>query len=541
LKLNQLKIMLYLKYSSPVDESLSVLKSDSLIVSLFNDAPDAIFVLDAKDYSIIDCNNKSLEIFEAASKSSLISLSSFRLYESEPVEFSKNLTEKNIKNGGEHTQELSFRTLNQNVFWGRLKKRSLIINEKEYILLRISKVVDYMSTEETLTTLLRGTSQVTGKMFLKEFSKLLCRTFEVKYSIIGKLSADKKKLNIVQSCGPLSDITETSYTVQGTMLENVVRGYTTFYPLGARELFPNDVFAIKNEVEGFMGTPVYGNSGEVMGIIAFMHDKPLKEVPNSRYIMSIFAARTAAELQRIRSKEILKEQTRELATSNTVKDKLLSVISDDLLDPLHTIISFSEHLRAHIKTYEKDVISERVEIIDNSLRNVYFLLENLSEWSRIYREPVHPHLAPFRLKEVIEETLSLFKYIIEIKGLKVSLEIESEKEFISDKNMFNIILRNILSNSIKYNLKGGSLNISLSDTDDFWLIKIKDTGIGMSSAEVKTILKANSSIPELDFKKKNTLGLGLVLTRNFIERLGGKLNIESKPEEGTTVTVGIPK
>jgi hypothetical protein len=518
--------MLYLKYSSPVDEKASILEGDPLIVSLFNDAPDAIFVLDAKDFSIIDCNNKSLELFEAASKSSLISLSSFRLYESDPVEFSRNLTERNIKNGGEHTQELSFRTLNQNVFWGRLKKRSLLINEKEYILLRISKVVDYMSTEETLTTLLRGTSQVTGTMFLKEFSKLLCRTFEVKYSLIGKLTADKKKLNIVQSYGPLAEKTTTSYMVQGTMLENVVRGYTTFYPSGARELFPTDIFALQNEVEGFMGTPVYGNSGEVMGIVAFLHDKPLKEVPNSRYIMSIFAARTAAELQRIRSKEILKEQTRELSTSNIVKDKLLSVISDDLLDPMNTIISFSEHLRSHIKTYEKDVVEERVEIIDNSLRNIYFMLENLSEWSRIYREPVRPHNVPFKLKEVIEENLSLFKYIIDIKGLKVSMPICSDVQIIS-------------ANAIKYNVKQGCLDISMTEEDNHRVLEIKDTGIGMSPAEVKTILKANSNVPELDLKKKNSSGLGLVLTRNFIERLDCKLWIESKQDEGTTVKIGI--
>jgi signal transduction histidine kinase len=531
--------MLYLKYSTPVDESFSILKNDPLIISLFNDAPDAIFVLDTKDFSIIDCNNKSLEIFEAESKSSLISLSSFRLYESDPVEFSRNLTEKNIKNGGEHTQELSFRTLNQNVFWGRLKKRSLLINDKEYILLRISKVVDYMSTEETLTTLLRGTAQVTGTMFLKEFSKLLCRTFEVKYSIIGKLSADKKKLNIVQTYGPLAESTTNSYTVQGTMLENVVRGYTTFYPSGARELFPNDLFAGLHCVEGFMGAPVYGNSGEVMGIVAYMHDKAIKEVPNSRYIMSIFAARTAAELQRIRSKEILKDQTRELSTSNIVKDKLLSVISDDLLDPLNTVISFSEHLRSHIKSYEKDVVEERVEIIDNSLRNIYFMLENLSEWSRIYREPVRPHNTPFIIKEVIEENLSLFKYIIDIKRLKVNLQIGNDIEVVSDRNMFNIILRNILSNAIKYNVKGGAVDISITEEDNIRAIKVKDTGVGMSPTEVKTILKANINTPELVFKKKNSCGLGLVLTRNFIERLGGKISIESKPDEGTTVIVTI--
>jgi signal transduction histidine kinase len=533
--------MHYLKYPSSADESLSILNADPLFVSLFNDAPDAIFVLDPKDFSIIDCNNKSLEIFEAESKSSLISLSSFRLYESDPVEFSKNLTEKNIKNVGEHTQELSFRTLNQNVFWGRLKKRSLLINEKEYILLRISKVVDYMSTEETLTTLLRGTSQVTGTMFLKEFSKLLCRTFEVKYSIIGKLSADKKKLNIVQSFGPLAEESTTNYSVQGTIFENVVRGYTTFYPTIVKDLFPDDVFARKNEVEGFMGTPIYGNSGEVMGVVAYMHDKPIKEIPNSRYIMSIFAARTAAELQRIRSKEILKDQTRELSTSNSVKDKLLSFISDDLLDPLNTIISFSEHLRSHIKEYEKEIVEERVEIIDNSLRNIYFMLENLSEWSRIYREPVHPRLSSFKLKGIIEDNLSLFRYLIDIKGLKVNLNIENDPEINTDRKMYNIVVRNIISNAVKCNVKGGLLDFSLTQDDFFTVLKIRDSGIGMSAAEVKSILKANNTIPELDFKKKNSIGLGLILTRNYIDRLGGKLNIESIPDEGTTVSIGLPK
>ena len=180
---------------------LSTLINDPFVAALFNDAPDAIFILDPKDYTIIECNNKSLEIFETESKMSLINLPSFRLYESEPVEFSRHLIEKNIKNGGEYTQELTFRTLKQNIFWGRLKKRPILYNEKEYILLRISKINDYLSAEETLSTLLRGTAQVTGTMFLKEFVKLLCRTFDVKYSFIGKLSADKKRFSIVQSFG----------------------------------------------------------------------------------------------------------------------------------------------------------------------------------------------------------------------------------------------------------------------------------------------------------------------------------------------------
>ena len=89
--------MLYVKYASIGEESKAFFEKQPFSNALFSDAPDAIFILDGKDYSIIDCNIKALEFFEAENKSSLISLSSFRLYESEPIEFSRNLLESNIK------------------------------------------------------------------------------------------------------------------------------------------------------------------------------------------------------------------------------------------------------------------------------------------------------------------------------------------------------------------------------------------------------------------------------------------------------------
>lgn len=531
--------MLYVKYANPVDKSTFDFKDDPFVSVLFNDAPDAIFILDSKDFSILECNTKSLEIFESESKMSLINLPSFRLYESEPVEFSRHLLEKNIRNGGEHTQELAFRTLKQNIFWGRLKKRSFILDEKEYVLLRISKINDYLSAEETLSTLLRGTAQVTGTMFLKEFVKLLCRTFDVKYSFIAKLSADKKKFNIVQSYGSLTEDNDKNYPIEGTMLENVARGYTTFYPAKVKELFPQDNLAIVNEIEGFMGAPVYGNSGEVMGMIAFLNDKPLKEVPNSRYIMSIFASRTAAELQRIRSKEILKEQTRELATANSVKDKLLAVIADDLLGPINDLIGFSDNLKENNTNYKKEEYIERMEIIDNSLRNVFYILSNLSEWSRLHREPIHPHFTQISMKELILQAYQSQKNLAELKELKVNLDIDSSITLCSDKKMLSTIFRNILSNAIKYNRIGGEINISASNNGSESIVSIEDTGNGMNSSEVKHLLKTNYSVDYNSGETGNN-GLGFILSRQYVELLGGKIEINSEVNNGTVVKIILP-
>jgi len=533
--------MRYVKYLNHEEESKKIFDNQPLIAALFNDAPDAIFILDATNYSIVDCNNKALEIFEAESKSSLINLPSFRLYESEPIEFSQNLLETNFKNGGEYTQELSFRTLKQNVFWGRLNKRSIKLEEDAYVVLRISKVIDYLRAEEALSSLLRGTAKVTGKKFFKELTKLLCRSFDVKYSYIGKLTSDKKFLRIVDFCGPFNDKDFLKYLVTGSMTENILRGYTTFYPKGIKELFPDDSLGVKYNMEGFMGTPIYGNSGEIIGILAFMHDRPMQEVPNSRYILSIFASRSAAEMQRLRSKEILKEQTRSLADANSLKDKLLSVISHNLINPLQAVMGYSELVRMKIDSYEKSKVIENIEIIDNSIRNIYFLVENLSDWSRIYRDKIQLHPERLSLFEIVEDVISLFKYIIDIKDLKVDIQFEVASDLFTDKHLLMSILRNIISNSVNYTSKGGSISLCNKEVEDTVIISIKDTGLGMSEELINSIFKADDTIPELTMASNNTKGFGLLLTKNFINRLGGHLFIKSAINKGTEVAFSIPK
>jgi signal transduction histidine kinase len=533
--------MRYVKYIDQVEKLKLNIEKEPLFLSLFNDAPDAIFILNAKDYSILDCNIKALDVFEAGSKSSLIDLSSYRLYESEPVEFSRDTLETSLRNGGEYTQELAFRTLKQNIFWGRLKKRSIRIEADEYVILRISKVIDYLRAEETLSSLLRGTAKFTGKKYFKELTKLLCRSFDVKYSFIAKLSVDKKSLKILEYAGPIHEKDLNKYPVMGSMTENVVKGYTTFYPKGANELFPEDIMASNYKIEGFMGTPLYGTSGEVVGVLAFMHDKTFQEIPNSRYILSIFASRSAAEIQRMRSKEILKEQTQSLANANTLKDKLLSVISHNLINPLQSALGFSELLRSKIDHLERSKIIENVEIIDNSIRNIYFLIENLSDWSRIYRDKIHMHPEDISIPELIEDNLLFLKYIIDFKEIVMDVKLQDIPKIHTDRHMLDTIIRNILSNAVKYSSKWSEISIYYKESEHELTLFIKDSGIGMSEDDINTIYGAGDNIPELNMVNKNVNGFGLLLTRNFIKRLGGNLIIRSQQNKGTEVEFSIPR
>lgn len=533
--------MLYVKYDPATEYPRDFFEKQPLLNELFSDAPDAIFILNSHDYSIIDCNHKALEFFETENKSSLINLSSFRLYESEPIEFSRNLLEANIKNGGEHTQELAFRTLKQNVFWGKLSKRSVKTEDFEFIILRISKAFDYLNSEKALSEILRGTAKVTGVKYFKELTKLLCRTFNVKYSFIGKFVESGKYYNIVDSYGPFTGLSSGKNPVKRCLVENVLKGYTTYYPAGSKDLFPGDKLAARNNIEGFMGTPVFGSTGEVVGIIAFMNDFSIQEIPNSRYILSIFASRTAAEFQRIRSKEILKEQSRDLADANVTKDKLLSVLSHDLLNPLHSIMGFSELLQIKGETYEKKKILSQVAIIDNSIKNIYCKLENISDWSVVYSEKLHVNPENIFLENIVQENLSLFEFLIKNKELNISVSLADCPPVNTDKHMLNSIVRNLLSNAVKNTPKGGNISFSFYEKSNNITFVVQDNGVGMLQENLDKITGIRTRESETIFHKDQSSGIGYIIINKFMECLKGSYTVKSGPETGTKVAVTLPK
>ena len=246
-------------------------------------------------------------------------------------------------------------------------------------------------------------------------------------------------------------------------------------------------------------------------------------------------------MQRIRSKEILKEQARELADANNIKDKLLSVISHDLLNPLHSIMGFSELLRTKVDVYQKEKIVERVDIIDNSIKNIYFKLENLSDWSSLTRDKLRVSPEFISPEESVKLGLSLFHFIIEIKELNIVLNLNNCPMIYTDRHMFNSIIRNLLSNAIKYTPKGGEITIGYGEKSGKVELVVKDNGIGMLQEDIDKILAVDSNFNAADIKDNQSAGLGFILINAFVKQLGGSMTIKSVPEKATEVTIRLPQ
>jgi PAS domain S-box-containing protein len=291
---------------------------DALYQNLFDESPDAIFLLQPDDFMIIDCNIKALQLFQVQDKAELIGMEYFSLYDSEPVEFSKINFIDTINKGMEHSQELAFRTIKGNVFWGRCSIRKVETSQDSLIVFRVRLVVDYMKTAEMLASLVKHTAKVTGYKFFSVLTELLSKSFGVSMTMIARIDPESKTARIIQGWHKTQKIENSSFDLETSSSLNVLKGYTTYYPSNLRELFPEDKFIRKLDMESYLGTPVFNTSGEVCGLLVLMDNQPMEEIPNSRYILALFASRAGAELERIEIEQYYRRQIEKLTTPASV-------------------------------------------------------------------------------------------------------------------------------------------------------------------------------------------------------------------------------
>jgi PAS domain S-box-containing protein len=239
--------------------------------------------------------------------------------------------------------------------------------------------------------------------------------------------------------------------------------------------------------------------------------------------------------------KLVKERTRELEILNNTKDKFFSIIAHDLKNPVAGIISSTEML---IKTLnknpdDKERLNKYSENILTSTRDGYKLLENLLEWARAQTGAIKYEPQDIRLTESIKECANSMKLMFDNKNIKI---IFPEKSFMvfADKNMMCAVVRNMLSNAIKYSFPGGSIIINIEKKHNYIFTEIVDQGVGMSEKTKSMLFRIEnkSSMPGTHDEKGT--GLGLILCKEFIEKNGGTISVESEVGKGSKFTFSLP-
>ena len=236
----------------------------------------------------------------------------------------------------------------------------------------------------------------------------------------------------------------------------------------------------------------------------------------------------------------LRYKNRELNKINTTKDRLFSIIAHDLKGPIGSSLALSKILAEENQTNKQSAGNNYSALIYQSLNSSYSLLNNLLEWARsqfqkIEFNPQHLHL--FNVVDVIkEQMLSQFQN----KAVNIEVRIENSQQVFADEVMFKTIIRNLLSNAIKFSNPNGEIIISSNKKGEFIEISVQDFGIGIEPEIIPHLFEFNSNISRPGTMGETGTGLGLNLVKEFVEKHGGKIWVESKTREGSAFIFTFP-
>lgn len=238
----------------------------------------------------------------------------------------------------------------------------------------------------------------------------------------------------------------------------------------------------------------------------------------------------------------LKHYSDNLKKSNTAKDNLFSIIAHDLRNPFHTILGASELLASYSNEMNAEEIKETAQNIYRSASNVYNLLVNLLEWSRFQSGKLEVNKTQFNLCEIVNQVIELYAEQSERKKIRIHSQCEDNCNVFADKYMIESVVRNLISNSIKFTPSGKSIEIVCKNlNDEFAEFSVKDYGVGIPANIKSKLFQIDSQISTKGTEQEKGTGLGLVLCKDFIEKNGGTISFESEVGKGSLFKVTIPK
>lgn len=241
------------------------------------------------------------------------------------------------------------------------------------------------------------------------------------------------------------------------------------------------------------------------------------------------------------NEDYIKQINEELENATKNKDKFFSIISHDLRSPLSGIMSLMDILVTDYHTMDED---EKKEIISEAAitsRNTFTLMENLLDWSRIQTGKMNFEPKNISLTLITNNIRNLFTQKLKEKSITLNFEIETEFFAFADLQITETIVRNLISNAIKFTPEQGTITVSFENLGEYIVVKITDTGVGMDAAHLSKLFKLDISYSTIGTSGERGTGLGLVLCKELVEKQEGKIWIESKLGSGSTFYFTLPK
>ena len=259
------------------------------------------------------------------------------------------------------------------------------------------------------------------------------------------------------------------------------------------------------------GNAVYDEQGRVVHLDGFISD---------------ITARKKAE-------EELKKVATDMVELNATKDRFLSLIAHDLQNPVYAIISLSDFLNENQQNFQALEISSFLQQINSAAKGIYTLLENLLDWARLQTNKIYIQKDFFSVSKAIRYAMDHFSQIAAQKKIELIFSESEDVMLECDLRLVSSILRNLISNAIKYSFPGSKVIIRLEKKDQYAEISVTDKGVGISRRHIQKIFRIDNEYRQPGTANETGSGLGLILVHGFAELIGAEISVESKLNHGS--------
>ncbi len=338
---------------------------------------------------------------------------------------------------------------------------------------------------------------------------------------------------IVDHNGIVEEANKAASDIFGLNLEELTgKKFTDLLPVSVRKSYRlYDILRSDKKFE----TVLFRTNDEMIYVqisVSMLTDKPKP--------LYLFIIRDITELRK--NQERLKRYADKLEASNNAKAKLFSIISHDLRGPIGNLKTMIELILDSPESFRTDELKEILVALKDTSVSTYELLENLLYWSRSQLNQIDYNPTVFSLSKIVESTISLFKESTKLKEITIENHItDGNLKVKADVEMVKTILRNLISNAIKFTPHGGKIVLRNYSDVETVIIAVKDTGIGITHEKLMEIFDSAKFVSTRGTDNEKGTGLGLDLVRDFVQRNKGKLWVESKPGKGSTFYFSLPK
>jgi len=249
---------------------------------------------------------------------------------------------------------------------------------------------------------------------------------------------------------------------------------------------------------------------------------------------------TRKSIQIEKQKNAIEKNKKELEDLNATKDKFFTIIAHDLKNPFNTVIGLSELLMERYDTYNETKKKYFIEHIYKFSKNAYNLLENLLQWAKSQTGRIDIKIEKTDIFELVNDNLYLLKGRADSKNIKLTSNVDIGLYASIDKNMIRTVLRNLISNAIKYTQKNGEVGVKASKVENFIYVSVFDTGVGIPKENLDKIFKIDTNISTQGTDDEVGTGLGLIIAQEFVEQNGGEISVSSQEGKGSEFTLKLP-